>query len=336
MLRILGDINFTDGFFDTGFGVGSSVESGKDPFAKLNRKSEDFWLGNFECVCSDCSNLSGTHARQFRISPRLMQHFTHLDFYGVANNHVMQHGQEAYMHLLDFLDSEGILYAGTKEKKTVVVEHQGKKVAITVFNQRPENFTKPPLYWAMPEYSEIAAELGKYHFCDFRIVYVHWGIEFVNYPYVDQKQFAHFLIDSGADLVVGMHPHVLQGYELYKEKYIFYSLGNCVFNMPWEPTKFSLMVNVDLAAEEVTYDYLHIDGDYFPSVIKVIPHKYTMENLNALLDICEDNEIYFAKAKKCMAQYRKANRKNIARNAWRLSYSDFFSIASDFVKRKMK
>ena len=69
MLRIVGDCNFTDGFFDTGFGVGSSIASGKNPFAKLDRNDEDYWIGNFECVCADCSNLVGTHAKQFRIAP---------------------------------------------------------------------------------------------------------------------------------------------------------------------------------------------------------------------------------------------------------------------------
>ena len=238
--------------------------------------------------------------------------------------------------MVGYLDSKGISYAGTKEKKTAIIEHQGKKVAISVFNQRPENFSRPALYWAMPEYAEIKEELGRHSDCDFRIVYVHWGIEFINYPYNDQKHFAHFLIDSGADLVVGMHPHVLQGYEIFKDKYIFYSLGNCVFNMPWKPTKYSLMVNVDLASEKVSYEYLHINDDYFPSVVKVVPKEYTMEYLNTLLGICEDNEVYFAKAKKCLAQYRNTNRKDIVRNVWRLSYKDFFSIATDFVKRKIK
>ena len=336
MLRIVGDCNFTDGFFDTGFGVGSSIASGKNPFAKLDRNNEDYWIGNFECVCADCSNLEGTHAKQFRIAPESMLSVNHFDFYGVANNHVMQHGAEAFHQMVKYIESAGSLYAGTREKPTAIFEHQGKKVAVTVFNQRPENFTKPPLYWAMPEYEEVKEELGKYKDCDYRIVYVHWGIEFINYPYNDQKQFAHFLVDSGADLVIGMHPHVMQGFEVYKGKHIFYSLGNCVFNMPWEPTKYSLLVNVDLASNEVTYKYLHIGKDYFPRYVDNVPEKYTMEYLNGLLDICQDNEIYFAKAKAALAQYRKANRVVILKNARRLKLGDMFSVATDFVKRKLK
>lgn len=337
MLRIVGDCNFADGFFDMGFGTGTSIKNGTDPFQYIKDKScDDFWIGNFECVCSDVSVREGVDARQFIIPTEACNHVNHLDFYGLANNHVMQHGAEAYHRMVKYIESTGSLYAGTKEKKTTVFEHQGKKVAITVFNQRPENFTKPPLYWAMPEYRAVKEELEKYDDCDYRIVYVHWGIEFINYPYNDQRQFAHFLVDSGADLVIGMHPHVMQGHEVYKGKHIFYSLGNCVFNMPWEPTKYSLQVNVNLASNEVTYKYLQIEKDYFPRYVDNVPERYTLEYLNGLLDICQDNEIYFAKAKAFMAEYRKANRKDILKNAWRLKFSDLFSVATDFVKRKIK
>ncbi len=337
MLRIIGDCNFADGFFDIGFGTGSSIKKGANPFQNIKDKdSDDFWIGNFECVCADISCNHGISAQQFIISRTACSHVEHLNFYGVANNHVMQHGIEAYKQMVEYLRSQGVIIAGTKDIPTARFEHQRKKVSITVFNQRPENFTRPPLYWAMPEYNIVKEELDKQRDCNYRIVYVHWGVEFINYPYNDQKQFAHFLIDSGADLVIGMHPHVMQGYEVYKNKYIFYSLGNCVFNMPWEPTKYSLQVNVDLETEEVSYRYFHIEKDYFPEYIDNVPEKYTMEYLNGLLEICEDNEVYFAKAKNYLSQYRKANRKEILKNAWKLKYSDLFSVATDFVKRKLK
>lgn len=337
MLRIVGDCNFADGFFDMGFGTGTLIKNGSDPFQYIkDNAKDDFWIGNFECVCSGVSAKEGTEARQFIIAPDACDHVSHLDLYGVANNHVMQHGAEAYRQMVSYIDGKGAQYAGTQEKRSAVFEHQGKRVAITVFNQRPENFTKPPMYWAMPEYEDVRTELKKYEDCDYRIVYVHWGIEFINYPYNDQKQFAHFLIDCGVDLVIGMHPHVMQGYEVYQGKYIFYSLGNCVFNMPWEPTKYSLQVNVDLETREVSYKYLHIGADYFPRYVEQAPETYTMEYLNKLIGICEDNEKYFAKADRCLGQYRKANRKNIIKNIWKLKFSDISSMLLEFINRRFK
>lgn len=337
MIRIVGDCNYADGFFDMGFGTGSLIKNGADPFQYIKGKdNNDFWIGNFECVCSGVSGKEGVEAKQFIISPEACNHINHLDFYGVANNHVMQHGAEAYCQMVNYIVDKSAKYAGTREKPTTIFEHQGKKVSVTVFNQRPENFTKPPLYWAMPEYDDIKAELKKYEDCDYRIVYAHWGIEFINYPYNDQKQFAHYLVDCGADLVIGMHPHVMQGFEVYKDKHIFYSLGNCVFNMPWEPTKYSLQVNVDLASNKITYKYLQIGKDYFPRYVDQVPEKYTMEFLNTLIDICEDNEKYFANADRYLGLYRKANRRNIVKNVWKLKFSDLSSMVLEFINRRLK
>lgn len=337
MLKILGDCNFADGFFDVGFGTGSSIKNGADPFQHIKEESnDDFWIGNFECVCSDVSLNKGVFARQFIISSDDCDHIGHLNLYGVANNHVMQHGQEAYEQMIGYFKRRNILYAGTKEIPTTVFIHQERKVSITVLNQRPENFFKPPLYYALPEYKEVEKELSKYSDCDFRIVYVHWGVEYINYPYNDQKQFAHYLIDCGADLVIGMHPHVLQGFEVYKGKYVFYSLGNCVFNMPWEATKYSLQVNIDLELNSVSYQYLHIGSDYFPEYVEQVPHNYSMDYLNSLIDISEDNEKYFSKVNKYLKQYQRVNRRSILKSMWRLNLADMFSMFVGFINRRIK
>jgi poly-gamma-glutamate synthesis protein (capsule biosynthesis protein) len=65
---------------------------------------------------------------------------------------------------------------------------------------------------------------------DYVVVYVHWGVERTNYPEKYQKTMAKQYIDAGADVVIGCHPHVLQGIEFYKGKPIAYSLGNFWFN----------------------------------------------------------------------------------------------------------
>ncbi len=337
MLKIIGDINFSDGFFDTSFGIGSSIKKGADPFLKLNRAKEDFWIGNFECVCANTSNKSGAYARQFIISPKDLTHVEHLDLYGVANNHVMQHGERAYDEMLQYLEENDIQYVGSLGKKSTTFFHEGKKVGIIAFSLRPDNFTSKPQYWSLPEYVEIQNELARLVDCDFRIIFVHWGNEFVNYPYLDQKFFAHFLVDSGADLIVGMHPHVLQGYEIYHGAYIFYSLGNCVFNMAWEPTKYSIILQVDLLGEtRVSYEYLKIGRDYFPEIVKDVPADYRMENLNKLISLSYENEVYYKQVFTCMRQYRKENRRDIVTHFFKLNFTDAIIMAKDFIKRRLR
>lgn len=65
--------------------------------------------------------------------------------------------------------------------------------------------------------------------CDLLIVSVHWSFERETYPIPYQRNMAHSCINNGADIIYGHHPHVLQGYEIYKNKHIFYSLGNFIF-----------------------------------------------------------------------------------------------------------
>lgn len=336
MLRIVGDINLTDGYFDTGIGVGSALQKRLDPFAHLARRDEDFWIGNMECVCADVSCHVGLKAKQFIASPSSLDHVSHLEFYGVANNHVMQHGAEAYQAMLAYLDEKGVAYAGANSKRSHVFDHQGKRVAIIAFCQRPDNFTQSPLYWHMPEWDDIRAEIRAHADCDYRVAFVHWGNEFISYPYIDQKQFAHALVDSGVNLVVGMHPHVAQGCEQYRGQWIFYSLGNFVFNMPWEPTKYGLVVNVDLAAEpSVGYDYVRIGDDFCPKVCGEVPQEYGIEHLNALLSINEENEKYYAQVRRCNKQYRQVNRRDIVGNFLKMNPRDSWGIVADFLKRRL-
>jgi poly-gamma-glutamate synthesis protein (capsule biosynthesis protein) len=66
--------------------------------------------------------------------------------------------------------------------------------------------------------------------CDYVVVLVHWGIERNEYPEDYETTLAHQYIDAGADLIIGSHPHVLQGISYYEGKPIFYSLGNYIFN----------------------------------------------------------------------------------------------------------
>ena len=337
MIKIIGDCNFSDGFFDLGIGVGSKICGGEKPFEYLNISENDYWIGNFECVVSHTSNKSGMQRNQFRIAPDKLQHFKHLNLYGVANNHVMQHGADAYNEMLSVIENVGSNYVGTKNRRTHVFEHHRKKISVTAFSLRPENFSGAPIYWEQPEYAEVIDELKKHENLDYRILFLHWGYEFINYPNIDQKHLAHLFIDNGADLIIGMHPHVAQGYEVYNGKYIFYSLGNAVFNMPWEPTKYGLMISVDLSGlqPKISVSHLYIGHDMFPRIVEHVSDSYKLEYLNTLINIKQENEIYFSRARKYYLQYRKKNRKAILANCLKMNQTSIWSIIKDYVKRRV-
>lgn len=336
MIRIVGDINLTDWFFDVGSGIGTRILNHEDPFEGLKREGDDYWIGNLECVVSDLTNQTGAGAKQFIIFPEALGGIKHLDFYGIANNHVMQHGSEAYNQIRDYLDNCNIGYAGPNTKRNTIIEYKGKTVGIIVFSQHVDVFSKRPEYWYMPEYTELKEEIQAIANADFKIAYIHWGNEFIDYPYSDQIQFAHYLIDSGVDLIIGMHPHRLQGFEVYNGHYIFYSLGNCVFNMPWEPCRYSAVVDVDEKNWKVSTRYIEIDKTTgFPSIVDSVPEEYSFDVLNKKISPYIENEAYYQAVQQNVASYQKCNRRFFLGNLGKMPWAVKKEMISDFINRRI-
>ena len=338
MLKFTGDISLTDGYFDMGFGVGSKLAQGFDPFCHLNRSENDCWIGNFEGVASAVSNKSGIKANQFRVHPDALKHLHHFDAYGVANNHAMQHGDEAYRQTFEVLEDLGSRCFGSNECKSIVLEHQGRKVSLTAFSQRIDAFSEQPQYWHNPECKDIEGELANLHAETYKVAFVHWGNEFINRPSAQQKRFAHWLVDAGFDLIIGMHPHVLQGSECYHGKYIFYSLGNFVFDMPWESARYGAIVSVDVTEANPTprVEYVRIGDDFAPSPISedLVPEHHRFSHLDGLVAKDDNSEEYHAEIARCYGQYRKANRKDILKKMLHHPYIAK-DLIFDFVKRRL-
>jgi poly-gamma-glutamate synthesis protein (capsule biosynthesis protein) len=94
---------------------------------------------------------------------------------------------------------------------------------------------------------------------DLQVVYVHWGTEYKTIHNKSQERLAHQLIDAGADVIIGHHPHVVQDIEIYQNKLIFYSLGNFIFDQYFsDEVQEGLMVELD-----------YRDGNYEFSLLPV-------------------------------------------------------------------
>lgn len=171
-----------------------------------------------------------------------------------------------------------------------------------------------------------------------KILYIHWGNEYINRPSSSQKKFAHWLIDSGFDLIVGMHPHVLQGYEIYKGKYIFYSLGNFVFEMAWGPTKIGCVVKLEINTDilEPVIEYIHIGNDCAPVIVTAddIPKEWRFDYLNKLITIEDNSESYHNEIRHNYRLYRKCNYKYIFKNICSHPIQGL-GLISDFIKRRI-
>lgn len=338
MIHFAGDINLTDWMFNVGFGIGTNIARGLDPLKYLERKEGDLWIGNFEGVASKITSNKGIYAKAFRINPEILNNLSHFDIYGFANNHAMEHGSVAYHETVKAIEAYGSKVFGLVDRKSYAFEHQGNRFTITGICTRIEATKWEPLYWHNPEYKEIEQELAILPSDAFKVLFIHWGNEYINRPSSAQKKFAHWLIDAGFDLIIGMHPHVLQGYEDYMGKRIYYSLGNCVFDMPSEQCKIGALVSLDLSSGKVQYKerYLRIDGECCPHVVpeNEIPEQWHFSYLNEKLKIEDNSEEYHNDLKKGYLIYRKANRKQILLSAFSHPMA-FMGVLFDFVKRKL-
>ena len=336
MLFFTGDINLTDWYFNAGFGIGTGIANGFNPFQHIKRNPEEVWIGNFEGVASSLSTKTGFSSKVFRVEPTALSKLNHFELYGLANNHAMQHGDEAYLQTVDSIESFGTKCFGSKKQKTILIEHQGQKVSITGMSLRIDEFSECPLYWHNPEYDDILTELQLIPEDTFKVLYVHWGNEYINRPSSAQKKFAHWLIDAGFDLIIGMHPHVLQGFEIYKGKHIFYSLGNFVFEMAWTPTKIGAVVELDLTTKSPSVHYVKIGSDSAPRIVdeSCIPTEWRFEYLNEALRKEDNSEHYHAEISKNYSMYRRANHKYILGNI--LKHPSLgITLINDFVKRRI-
>lgn len=181
-----------------------------------------------------------------------------VDVLSLANNHMLNAGQQGLIDTLDILEENNILAvgAGLDEKSA----YDGKLISV-------DDWRVVFLAFAYPEDSSVAlgsrpgiATLDnekleeKIDFwrpqADLIIVLMHAGQEYVSAPNQTQKSFAHRAIELGADAVIGHHPHWPQSWEIYNDRPIFYSLGNLVFDQMWsKETSQGLLLNLTFRAD---------------------------------------------------------------------------------------
>lgn len=163
-----------------------------------------------------------------------------VDLVNLANNHSMDYGVEGLLDTLDHLDATGISRVGAGKNseeayRHVMMEHSGMKIAFLGFSRVIPSaswyagFSKPGLAEAYSTKLSLQAIAKARAEADLVVVIAHWGEERNNRPIKVQTDLARQYIDQGADLVIASHPHVLQGFEQYKGKWIAYSLGNFIF-----------------------------------------------------------------------------------------------------------
>jgi hypothetical protein len=224
-------------------GPGRLIENGGDPLAPFATilNAADYRIGNLECPIATSGIPFDNKVFSFRASPQVLPILqSRFDAVSLANNHAGDYGHAAFSETMQHLASAGIAYFGggrdlAAAHKPLWIERKGLKIAVLGYNEfKPRSFEAgsnwPGVAWSEDDQVITDIRAAQAAGADLVIPFMHWGWENEPQPSQRQQQLAHKMIDAGAALVVGGHPHLTQGSEIYKGKPIIYSLGNFVFD----------------------------------------------------------------------------------------------------------
>lgn len=275
-------------------------------------QSADVAIANLEAPLTAEGERFADKKYTFKVPPHFVSGIADagFDVVTMANNHIVDYGCEGIMNTFAALQGAGIDHCGAGRNRAeacapTIVDVNGIKVAFIGFSMTyPEEFwatntrcgtcypTEEVLYKSVTEAERIA---------DLTVVSFHWGAEKYNSPRAYQLTYGRSAIDFGADLVLGHHPHVLQGLEIYKEKLIAYSLGNYVFASYSGSATTSMILRAKfnskglLLARIIPINVHNAEVNFQPLILQGQKKQEVLENLNAFSKPLNNNKILIDK-----------------------------------------
>ncbi len=338
----VGDLMLGDSPVCHGFGVNSAImkHGAQHPFRHIadHVASADILFGNLEVVISAFDFARDPFASvQFRGQPESLEALAQcgFDVVSVCSNHTMQHGMAAFEEMIGLLGDRGIEAIGAEIPNKLdnysLIEKSGWKVGFLGYNFRPQQYFVDPPAWKIPTREIVIEEVtAKRKDVDCLVLSLHWGDEFVDYPSPEQVRMAHDFVDAGADVIVGHHPHIVQGVEAYKGKVIAYSLGNFVFDMWQDYLRRTFIFEVDLReVDNMTYRVtpVIINGSHQPEIAKgrdadeILQH---LSHISALISDDDSNmQAYRHAVDERTRRFRKEVRSFYLRNLYRYDMRRF-------------
>ena len=244
----------------------SEVHGPDFPFVLIatTTKAADITFANLENpVSSRGKNVGSIYS--FRASPRVLSGLKQagFDVVSLANNHIWDYSEEAFLDTLTHLSEHKINFIGVGKNydeahQPVIISKNGVRVAYFAYTDLTLPFLIKPNSApavAFPDLAVIKRSIGEIiseKRADIIVISFHWGNEYETVPEENQTSFAHSIIDAGAHIVVGHHPHVVQPIERYKNGVIAYSLGNFIFDQNFSPdTGRGLMLKIEVNREGI-------------------------------------------------------------------------------------
>lgn len=278
-----------------GRSIGDQIVAGEDPLVNVKGefKNYDYVVANLETNISTPGVGTKAAGKLYTFNAPVPT-VNYLKGVGInvanlANNHTMDYGPHGLIDQIELLNETEVETFGAGENtedafKPLLLEKDGVRVAIIGVNDIETWLTKVQddkpgsAYLSESLIQEAITSARDDIKADFVIIEVHWGFEYKLAYAASQEQWGHKFIDMGADLVVGMHPHVQQDSVVYKGKTIFYSLGNFLFDVMQDyETSRGYVVEVEVAPDPVdsskrvlstSVKYVLLDANGWPSWVE--------------------------------------------------------------------
>ena len=227
------------------------VEDPIYPFRKVGEvlRAADLVFINLENPIVDgCPRHYGGF--KFCADPAMVEGLTYagVDVANLANNHSLNYGQDGLVQTVGYLGSAGIAATGLHPVRAVVIEEvSGVRFGFLGFELLSRKLKEEDLLLVRDSDGQV----------DVLVVGIHWGSEYTDRPSATQREWAQKLIDSGADVIAGHHPHWVQPFDYAQgpggeKKVIFWSLGNFVFDQMWsERTRQGLAVKLTFKGKDL-------------------------------------------------------------------------------------
>ncbi|MCL2859053.1 MAG: CapA family protein [Oscillospiraceae bacterium] len=224
---------------------------------------DDYTIANLEGTFTSSNNPSQKKFR-FKGPEKYADILTagSIEAVNLSNNHFKDYGETGYEDTKAALEKRGIDFFDYDN--VLVKQIKGIKIGLISFSEWSSTADMQSSYWKniKKEVKDKLKQLDEQG-VDIKIVTFHWGLERAYVQNAEQVSLAHYAIDNGADLVLGHHPHVLQGIEKYKDKLICYSLGNFCFGGNTNPPDKDSMIF------QVTFSF--VDGIQKEMNYEIIP-----------------------------------------------------------------
>jgi len=254
--------------------------------------SDSYVVANFEAAIPEKHVPAPDFTFQFSVNSELLPGLeasgvTHVS---LANNHSYDFGVSGYQNTMTSLNNIGIEPFGhpynLSSSSVSTISTGNRKVAIIGINLISSKINIVSL-------KEVVEKLSMT--TDLQIVYIHWGDEYIQKQSLAQRELAISLAEMGIDVIIGHHPHVIQGIEQINKTLVFYSLGNFIFDQYFsEEVQLGLMLSLDLKADGAHFELIPVsslENRVRPVIAEELVKLKVLNNIAKYSDEALNNEI---------------------------------------------